>query len=172
MTTAVTESIVSINRITYRIYDVAGHRGMRHAWANYFEDARAVIFVVAISSYDQCLAEDPTVNRMKDAMQLFAAVCNHPLFAETSVILLLNKIDIFRRKIKVKAIDEVFKDYKGGSDYTQATSYFARIFVKLNKHPDKQIYTHLTWATDTKQTKVVLAAVTDTVQRIALRMAG
>ena len=97
MTTAVTESIVSINRITYRIYDVAGHRGMRHAWANYFEDARAVIFVVAISSYDQVLAEDPTVNRMKDAMQLFAAVCNHPLFTNTSVILLLNKIDIFRR---------------------------------------------------------------------------
>ena len=60
----------------------------------------------------------------------------------------------------------------GGSDYTAATTYFGRKFIKLNRDPDKQIYTHLTWATDTNQVKVVMAAVADIIRRFNLRTAG
>ena len=80
----------------------------------YFDDCTALIFVVAISSFDQTLAEDPGVNRMSDAIQLFRSICSHPLFASTSVILFLNKIDVLKRKLAagVKVAD-YFPDYKG-----------------------------------------------------------
>jgi hypothetical protein len=47
----------------WRLYDVGGARGQRHAWVPYFEDATAIIFLAPISAYDQYLDEDPRMNR-------------------------------------------------------------------------------------------------------------
>lgn len=44
---------------------------------------------------------------------LFDTICNSPWFIHTSMILFLNKIDIFREKILVSSVSEWFPDYKG-----------------------------------------------------------
>ncbi len=113
MTTAITETKIVVNRIGYRIFDVAGYRSRRHMWPAYFDDVRAIIFIVALNGYDQSLAEDESVNRMQDGLQLFAAICNHPLFVNTSIMLFLNKIDLFKERIKVSPISDYFPDYTG-----------------------------------------------------------
>lgn len=38
--------------------------GMIAAWAPYFDDMNAIIFLAPISCFDQVLQEDPSVNRL------------------------------------------------------------------------------------------------------------
>lgn len=40
------------------MFDVGGQRSERKKWIHCFEGVSALMFLVAISGYDQCLAED------------------------------------------------------------------------------------------------------------------
>jgi hypothetical protein len=40
------------------MFDVGGQRSERKKWIHCFENVNALLFLVAISGYDQCLAED------------------------------------------------------------------------------------------------------------------
>jgi hypothetical protein len=44
----------------------------------------------------------------------------------------------------------------GGKDLKEAVNFFKNSFTKVNKRPEKEIFVHLTFATDTKQTKKIL----------------
>jgi hypothetical protein len=68
----------------------------------YFDDANAITFIAAISQFDQMLEEDPEVNRMVDAVQLFDKICNSPILSKVAMILLLNKTDLALTKVTVK----------------------------------------------------------------------
>ena len=59
----VTESY-NIDGSTFEMYDVGGQRNERKKWIHCFEDVTAIIFVAALSEYDQKLFEDATANRM------------------------------------------------------------------------------------------------------------
>lgn len=43
------------------MFDVGGQRSERKKWIHCFENVTAIIFLVAISEYDQVLIEDETV---------------------------------------------------------------------------------------------------------------
>jgi hypothetical protein len=45
------------------MFDVGGQRSERKKWIHCFENVTAIIFLVAISEYDQVLIEDETVVR-------------------------------------------------------------------------------------------------------------
>ncbi|GAB5587430.1 hypothetical protein Unana1_02330 [Umbelopsis nana] len=172
-TFGVTEHQFKIESVTYRIFDVGGQRSQRQGWAPYFDDCSAIIFVAAISSFDQYLREEPSVNRLFDALQLFESICNHRLLRSTSIILFLNKIDVLQRKLaNGTRLSHYFKDYTGPNDYQYVTSYFQHLFFSQNKVPQKEIYLHLTHATDTRQMRVIVAAVNVIVQRMNLRSSG
>ena len=51
-----------------------------------------LIFLVAISEYDQTLYEDSDINRMNEAAGLFESISNSRWFAQSSVILFMNKV--------------------------------------------------------------------------------
>lgn len=59
----VTERYI-IDGTTFEMYDVGGQRNERKKWIHCFEGVTAVIFVAAISEYDQKLFEDTSTNRM------------------------------------------------------------------------------------------------------------
>jgi GTPase SAR1 family protein len=59
----VTERYI-IDGTTFEMYDVGGQRNERKKWIHCFEGVTAVIFVAAISEYDQKLFEDASTNRM------------------------------------------------------------------------------------------------------------
>jgi GTPase SAR1 family protein len=59
----VTERYV-IDNTVFEMYDVGGQRNERKKWIHCFEGVTAVIFVAAISEYDQKLFEDASTNRM------------------------------------------------------------------------------------------------------------
>ena len=158
-TTGITETTFIIGELTYRMFDVGGQRSERKKWIHCFENVTTILFLVAISEYDQLLFEDETVNRMQEALTLFDSICNSRWFIKTSIILFLNKIDRFKEKLPVSPMKNYFPDYEGGDDYGAACDYILNRFVSLNQHESKQIYTHFTCATDTTQIRFVMAAV-------------
>jgi hypothetical protein len=60
-TTGITETVFVIGDLTYRMFDVGGQRSERKKWIHCFESVTAIIFLVAISEYDQTLIEDESV---------------------------------------------------------------------------------------------------------------
>lgn len=62
-TTGITETKFVVGDLVYRMFDVGGQRSERKKWIHCFENVTAIIFVVAISAYDQVLIEDETVVR-------------------------------------------------------------------------------------------------------------
>lgn len=171
-TTGITETTFQIGELKYRMFDVGGQRSERKKWIHCFENVTAIVFLVAISEYDQMLYEDESINRMQEALVLFDSICNSRWFVRTSIILFLNKIDLFREKLPRSPIANFFPDYTGGSDLQAACDYFSSRFVGLNQSSAKQIYTHFTCATDTNQIKFVLSAVNDIIIQVNLRDCG
>ena len=100
---------------TFFIYDVGGQRNERRKWIHCFDDVTAVIFVAALSEYDQVLLEDSTQNRMVEAIEIFHQQLNSKWFASCPIILFLNKKDLFEDKIKLKDISDVdqWEDFSG-----------------------------------------------------------
>lgn len=69
-TTGITETTFSIGELTYRMFDVGGQRSERKKWIHCFENVTAIIFLVAISEYDQLLLEDETVVSLRSREDL------------------------------------------------------------------------------------------------------
>ena len=92
-TTGITESHFQIGELRYKLFDVGGQRSERKKWIHCFENVTAILFLVAISEYDQSLYEDESINRMQESLALFDSICNSRWFVRTSIILFLNKID-------------------------------------------------------------------------------
>jgi guanine nucleotide-binding protein G(i) subunit alpha len=159
-TSAINEFSFAIDDYRFKVIDVGGQRSERRRWIHCFEDVTAVIFVASLAEYDQQLVEQEGVNRMEESLRLFDEVCNSPWFAKTSLILFLNKSDLFREKIKHVDLNVAFPDYTGGHDHEQAQQYIERRFLALNRDPaSRHVYRHVTCATDTKNIKFVLDVV-------------
>jgi hypothetical protein len=50
---------------------------------------------------------------MDEALRLFNSILNNKWFLDTSVILFLNKKDLFEQKIKERPLPDVFPDFRG-----------------------------------------------------------
>lgn len=167
-TNGVIETHFHINDVQFRIFDVGGQRSERRKWIQCFDDMRAIMFVAALSGYDMTLFEDPNVNRLEESLTLFSQICNNRFFVQTSMILFLNKLDLFRDKILYSGrhLRYYFSDYSGGDrDVNSAAQYVNQRFQLLNHNPSKIVYSHFTTATDTKNIQIVLTVVMETIIR-------
>jgi guanine nucleotide-binding protein G(i) subunit alpha len=95
------------------MFDVGGQRSERKKWIHCFEAVTCIIFCVALSEYDQVLLEVNTVNRMEESLTLFGSIVNSAWFTRTSIVLFLNKIDIFRKKLLTVPLERYYPDYEG-----------------------------------------------------------
>jgi hypothetical protein len=179
-TSGIIEENYVIDDVNFVMFDVGGQRNERKKWIHCFDDVNAVIFVVALSEYDQMLFEDNQVNRMVEAIALFDEICNSRWFINTSMILFLNKRDLFEQKIpkrEIKAAHEKFSDYEGKpNDYDDGIEYFKQKFLEVNNSnrgaEGKQIFTHVTCATDKGNVQAVFNACKEIILRDNLQGAG
>ena len=132
------------------------------------------VFVCAVwcVRYDQVLYEDENTNRITEALNLFEEISNSRWFRETSMILFLNKRDLFADKIGKVPLGQFFPDYAGDGSYESSCQYMRELFESKNRNPDKQVYTHVTCATDTENVSAVFNAVKDIIIRKSLNEAG
>ena len=95
---------------------------------------------------------------------LFESILNLQWFKRSSIILFLNKIDLFKAKLAEKPVRNFFPDYSGAADdWSAAAEYFAKKFRGLNRTVDREIYVHYTNATDTNLLKITMNSVQDTI---------
>jgi len=164
-TTGISEIQFNIQEIHFRMVDVGGQRSERKKWIHCFQDVGAIIFCASMSEYDLKLYEDETVNRMTESLILFDEICNCEWFQDTSIILFLNKVDLFNKKIERVDLSICFPEYTGGCDAKNATKFLKEKFLQLNKNEDKSIYCHITCATNTENIVNVFSAVRETILR-------
>jgi len=171
-TTGIIETAFKIEGHEFRLVDVGGQRSERRKWLHCFQDVTAIIFCVSMSEYDQMLHEDTTVRRTEESMKLFEEICNSKWFGEVDIILFLNKYDLFREKIANVDMKEAFPDYDGGLDLKKAREFLTNKYLSLNHNEGKNIYHHITTATDTKNIKDVFHDVTDIVINQSFHSSG
>jgi len=172
-TTGIVETEFEIEGRTFHLFDVGGQRNERRKWIHCFENVTCVIFVAAISEYDQVLYEDETTNRMVETMKLFDEICNSKWFLDKSLILFLNKRDLFEEKIEKVPLTVMFPSYEGDPhDYEETTDYIRNTFESLNRSPGKEIYTHITCATNTDNVEHVFNSVKKSLIKNSLRDGG
>ncbi|KUF96404.1 Gastricsin [Phytophthora nicotianae] len=144
-TSGIVEERYQIDGATFVMYDVGGQRNERKKWIHCFEDVTAVIFVAAL---------------------ILPELCYDPV---------LNKKDLFQDKIKKvdpKSV-EVFKDFPGGiGDYELGVQYFLGKFMEMNRQPEKEIYHHVTCATDSQNVQVVFNACKDIILKQNIKGSG
>lgn len=92
-------SNTNIRAYSIHMFDVGGQRSERKKWIHCFEGVTSIIFCTALSEYDQMLLEEKTINRMEESLVLFEDIINSKWFLRTSIILFLNKTDVFKAKI-------------------------------------------------------------------------
>jgi len=162
-TTGITETIFDLGQLTYRMFDVGGQRSERKKWIHCFENVNCLLFLVAISGYDQYLVEDKDGNQMNEALMLWESIANSHWFTKSALILFLNKMDLFKEKLERSPItNHGFTDYHGPpDDWKLASKYFMDKFRALNRNPEKEIYGHFTNATDTNLLKITMGSVQD-----------
>eukprot|EP00301_Raphidiophrys_heterophryoidea_P019699 c4575_g1_i1.p1 GENE.c4575_g1_i1~~c4575_g1_i1.p1 ORF type:complete len:350 (-),score=88.44 c4575_g1_i1:250-1299(-) len=173
-TSGIVEFRFLANKIDFLIMDVGGQRGERRKWIHCFDNVEAVLFVAAISEYDQLLQEDDTTNRLIEAINLFKDVANLNVFSKTAMILFLNKRDIFEQKMNahVGNLKDLFPDHPGDYEVVPAIDFILGKFLEVREDPDQEVYFHVTCATDKDNVRFVLSAVRDIVIRKNLQDAN
>ncbi|XP_015278805.1 PREDICTED: guanine nucleotide-binding protein subunit alpha-11 [Gekko japonicus] len=185
-TTGIIEYPFDLENIIFRMVDVGGQRSERRKWIHCFENVTSIMFLVALSEYDQVLVESDNENRMEESKALFRTIITYPWFQNSSVILFLNKKDLFccqsdsqltgsllLRKGAAEEQPVLMSHPETRScpqrDAQAAREFILKMFVDLNPDSDKIIYSHFTCATDTENIRFVFAAVKDTILQLNLK---
>lgn len=137
-----------------------------------FEGVRAILFIASLNEFDQMLAEDMTKNRLTESLQLFEGIIHLPWFQKTSIILFLNKHDLFKQKIKTVDIGAYFPQYSGGNNYEDALIFMKELFFSRNTDSKRSVYAHCTDATDTHGMRFVWKATKHIVMKSNLLFVG
>ncbi|KAH9034261.1 G-protein alpha subunit [Lactarius pseudohatsudake] len=167
-TTSITETRIPMGQLSIHIVDVGGQRSQRNKWIHSFESVTSIIFVTSLSEYDQVLLEEKSQNRMAESLILFDSVINSRWFLRASIILFLNKIDVFRKKLPKVPLDKYFPEYTGGTDVNKGTKYILWRFMQANR-ARLSVYPHITQATDTSNIRLVFATVKETILQNSIK---
>lgn len=131
-------------------------------------------------------------NRMIESLILFDSVVNSRWFMRTSIVLFLNKIDLFMQKLERSPLSKYFPDYSGGTDTNRAAKYLLWRFNLVNRahlnlypqcvplstctspcgFPANQSIHSITQATDTSNIRLVFGVVKETILQNALKDSG
>jgi GTPase SAR1 family protein len=154
----------------FRVIDVGGQRMERPKW-NLTGDITAVIFVFAMTEYNQTLREDVKMNRMKESLNLFDIACNRR-YPDKPILLFGNKNDLFEAKIKKYDLKICFPSYKAGCEYQPAVDYMKTKFLNARKDKEKDVFVMWTTATDTKNMEFIISSMLDIVEKQNLNSDG
>jgi len=138
-TTGIVETDLIIDSTEFKMIDVGGQRNERKKWIHYFENVAVVLFVLDISTYDQMLYEDEKVSRLEEALNLFEWVCNSRWFRDTSIVVFMNRCDLFKEKITRVPLTVTFPEYTGENTHEEGIYFLEQEFQKRNRNKQKLI---------------------------------
>ncbi|GAM18327.1 hypothetical protein SAMD00019534_015020 [Acytostelium subglobosum LB1] len=163
MTKGIVEADVVFEDISMKVVDVGGQRSQRRKWIHCFDGVSAVIFVAALSEYDQRCRE-ANVNRLDESLKLFSEIVNSQWFTETPIILFLNKKDLLIEKLQRVPFSRYDPSYTGDNSSGDVSSNIKKRFYSLMKN-NSNLYCHMTIAIDTQNIDFVFKAVKEILLR-------
>ena len=171
-TTGVLEYSFDIQRHHFRIFDVGGQRTERRKWIHCFEGVTSVLFLAALSDYNEkcqnCYHEncpEKGQNRLDISIDLFKLIKRNPWFENSSMILFLNKKDLLEEKINSIDLKDHFPEYQGGKCNAIAARNFIqdKFCEQIDENDETTVYSHFTCATDTNNMRFVFESVRSTI---------
>jgi GTPase SAR1 family protein len=170
-TTGIVETEFTIMNTKFKMMDVGGQRSERKKWIHCFQDVTAVIFVAAMNEYDQVLFEDGVTNRIVESLDLFKKTAQSEWFEKSSLILFLNKSDLFRAKLSIVDMSTCFPDYADGADVDKAEQFMKNKFLE-QKPRNLDVYVHITCATDANNVNFTFSAIKQILLSDSLKLSG
>lgn len=177
LTTQIREIRFKVKDALFHMFDVGGQRNQRYKWIQCFNDATAIVFVVALSGYNLVLREDHTKNRLQESFDLFRQIWENRFLDEVSVILFLNKTDLLKEKVLSNRfkIEDYFPYYKNYQpiyssakernsepvEFSRAKLFFKDCFLTITKQSERSsptrrwCYPHFTCALDTNHMRKI-----------------
>jgi len=179
MTMGIHETRFKFGTNHFVLVDVGGQRTERKRWLQCFHEVTAVLYLTAINEYDMVLEEDESTNRLVESLKLWKMISLTAYLKNTPFILFLNKIDLFKEKIKSVPLSTVFKDfettvrssqYAKMDDFEKSWRYIAEQFK--SEYHGNALTIHPTCALDTDNCKKVFEDISSTLLRNALEITG
>ena len=144
------------------------------------DEIQAVLYVAAISEYDLKCFEDNATNRLVEALNLFKEIVHGKFMRNKSVLIFLNKYDLFVEKIKSIPITVAFNDFpQNGNphDENQVVQFIAEKFRKCfdgkkDINPATKLHIHRTSALDTNNIQKVFKDITLDLVKLNLKRCG
>ncbi len=114
--------------IPHRMIDVGGQKSERRKWLHVFDNVALVLFIVALAPFDRTdPEEDDKVcldglyylfiylfqNRLVVSLEIYSSIIQTSHFIHSTIILFLNKKDLFKESIKRVKLTTAFPDYCG-----------------------------------------------------------
>lgn len=135
------------------LVDVGGQRCERPKWKSVFQNVTAIIFVVSLSDFDQCMFENSEERRTTDSLELFKTTVNQPYFQSKPVYLILNKEDELKKKIKTSpdAFKSAYPGFTGDINNSQEViEYIQNQYLALaeNRGEGAEVTPFVTCAVD------------------------
>lgn len=148
-TTGMMNTVFGLPSLKLSVFDCGG-RSKRREWVHYFDDVQCIIFVAALSGYDETLFEDRTGNQMEEALRLFELMISLTWSKGSSIVLLLTKLDLFEKKLPHSPVRNYIPEYAGSDvDSEGAKEFFIRTFLSLNHEESRSIHVRCVSATNT-----------------------
>ncbi|KAF9260802.1 G-alpha-domain-containing protein [Marasmius fiardii PR-910] len=122
-TTSITETRFEMGKLSIHMFEVRGQRSERRKWTHCFEVVNSILFVAALSYYDQV---DFTfnINEMQETLVLFEGIVNSRWFLRSSIILFLNKVDVFKKKLSKVPLERHSPNILAGTISTRQRNTF------------------------------------------------
>mmetsp|Transcript_12205 Transcript_12205/g.15163 ORF Transcript_12205/g.15163 Transcript_12205/m.15163 type:complete len:397 (+) Transcript_12205:204-1394(+) len=180
-TAGIVNQTYKIDGVNFQMTDVGGQRCERKKWMSLFAGVTGVIFITALSEYNQKLFEDITTNRLDESVKLWETYVNKKEFADTALLLFLNKYDLFQQKYYYQRIpigyngefvsEEGQKPPQAEDEANDACDlaidWYKRLFY-YHVRPERadMVYMHVTTALDKENmTKVIDACASHVLQQ-------
>ncbi|XP_052227931.1 guanine nucleotide-binding protein G(i) subunit alpha-3-like isoform X2 [Dreissena polymorpha] len=170
-TLGVIEHHFNVDDFIYRVIDVAGQKSQRKKWIHLFENVTVVLFFVSLSAFDENLEEDEALNTLQDSLQTFREVSHNHYLDKTDFLLFLNKFDLFAEKLRSTKFSAHIQDYDGDNTPEACIKYIREQFHQ-HRPCHKQVYTHVSCATDVVMMSDLLSKVLNIVAEINFRKTG
>jgi len=148
-TTGIQERNFSIDGMQFKVFDVGGQRNERKKWIRCFDDVNCVFFAASLAGYNRVLYEDRSKNRLDEAIELYGELVNRHL-SNSTFILFLTKVDLFKEQLKTTPLSNWNPDYEGDNSFEETTAFIKQQFFAQHGDNRPEFFAHCITTTDVK----------------------
>ncbi|KAK8375793.1 hypothetical protein O3P69_008502 [Scylla paramamosain] len=170
-------STYDVGEMRMMMHDMGGERAARGEWVAHFPRPTAILFLASLAEYDQHVEEaereGEKKNRVQESLDIFEAVLEYPPFHNSPVILLLNKSDIFKKKIIYHSLAHYFPQYDGpDGDEDKGREFLSGLYERLAVRHGRHYVSRFTEATNTENFNSIFSFVKNIVSRNMISRGG